>query len=184
MYACLVSNIRLTLNSSQCAGKSLKDVFATSPMSETGSTVEFEEPLEMDGKLRWQIIRVLSEGVKGSLVERSALESGDSSRPSSQTQQVEDEEDDLSSEQTELVYANGMYLSGEACLKELRNAFVDSDQLEESDGLHFQFLQSDVPGDRIELDTEDEVLLCQIEDSLVQRRTLYIECIDPGKWPC
>lgn len=170
----------------QPAGKRLKDVFATSPVSEVGSAVEFEEPLEMAGKLRWQMIRVLCEGTKGNSVqERSALESGGSSRPSSQPQQVEEEED-LSSQQTELVYPNGVYLSAEASLKDLRNEFVDSDQLEDSDGLHFQFLRSDVPGDRIELDTEDEVLLCQIEDSLVQKRTLYIECIDPGKykWPC
>ena len=132
----------------------------------------------MDGKLRWQIIRVLSEGTKGNFAERGALESGDSSRPSSQAQQVEE---DFSSQQTELVYPNGVYLNEEACLKDLRNEFVDSDQLGDSDGLHFQFLRSDVPGDRIELDTEDEVLLCQIEDSLVQKRTLYIECIDPGK---
>ena len=84
-------------------------------------------------------------------------------------------------EQTELAYRRGMYLPLDATLKDLRNKFVESEQLDQKDGLHFQFLLSDVPGDRIELDTEDEVLLCQIESSLLQKRTLFIEAIDPGK---
>ena len=44
----------------------------------------------------------------------------------------------------------------------------------------FCFLNSDVPGDYIVIDTEDEVMLSQIEHNLVQPRTLYIECRDPG----
>lgn len=303
-------------------GKSLKDVFfATSPVTEKGAMVEFKEPLEMHGKFRWQIVRVLSEGgsegrksdslmessrpvsqiqkeskevtrsvsqakeesenqekeeasritdhevqdskgsqgsevqeekeqgskvqeegkgsqgsevqngkeqskvkeegngsqgsdvqdgkeqgsevqegkesqdskVQGSEVQQEEKESqaeapGESDRvPASKGQESETEngkeKDTLSQhEQTELAYNGGVYLPLDATLKDLRNKFVDSEQLQDhNDGVHFQFLLSDVPGDRIELDTEDEVLLCQIESSLVQRRTLYIETIDPSE---
>lgn len=262
-------------------GKSLRDVFlATSPVSEAGAAVEFKEPLEMNGKLRWQIVRVLSEGgsegrksssllgsresnrpvttrsasraeesevaqeakerVEGSgkmvcrvqekkaestmtsqaldegkeprvMEERKEIEAKEGGKESAKTeggkaspeggkespgaeggkesdtqtaQEVEVENSEREThqlEQTELVYRGGVYLPADATLKDLRNKFVDSEQLDCKDGLYFQFLLSDVPGDRIELDTEDEVLLCQIEGGLLQRRTLYIENIDPGK---
>ena len=182
------------------SGKRLKDVFpASSPMSETGAMVEFKEPSEMGGKFRWQIIRILSEagseGRKSELTERDGgirLESRDSSRPTSNTQREEEEEEEgekegeeggesreNQQEQAEMVYGRGMYPNPDASLKDLRNLFIDSGQLEgKGEEHHFQFLKSDVPGDRIELDTEDEVLLSQIEDNLLQRRTMYIEFID------
>jgi hypothetical protein len=236
-------------------GKSLRDVFvATSPMSETGAPVEFVEPLEMGGKLRWQIVRVLSEaaGCDGRN-SSSLLESRESHRPVSQLKDIvrspsqakeesveskeprdsEEKESDIKEEeksqesavqedgekpqgpkdlkseesrtrqsvvetpeenagkegdsmthqheQTELAY-RAMYLPSGATLKDLRNMFVESEQLDKKNGLHFQFLLSDVPGDKIELDTEDEVLLSQIESRLVQKRTLYIETIDPSEY--
>lgn len=248
-------------------GKSLMDVFAaTSPVSETGAAVEFKEPLEMNGKFRWQIVRVLSDGGSEGRKTSSRLESSDSNRPkeffrstsqgkeeskessqmekkegegskvqkegsqvekegpnsedltgpqesetqsserqvqeeketpaeepekvTSQAQELEpdtdesvDKEKDAVSqhEQTELTYRRGVYLPLDATLKDLRNKFVESGQLDQKDGIHFQFLLSDVPGDRIELDTEDDVLLCQIESSLLQKRTLFIEAIDPSE---
>ncbi len=169
----------------------LKDVFlSSSAVSETGTAVELKEPAEMDGKLRWQIIRILSEGgsegrKSSSLADRMILESRDSS-PTSKALGTDrgdgPDKDTQSLDQTEMVYKRGVYLAQDASLKDLRNQFLDSEQLEKKNGLHFQFLNSDVPGDRIELDTEDEVLLCQIEDRLLQRRTMFIEYIDSGEW--
>lgn len=174
----------------------MNDFFIPSPMSETGAVMEFKEPFEISGAYRWQIVRVLSdvgsEGRKSDLTDRDGgitLDSRESSRPVSKTPNPEpdgsDKDRDIQShqdeEQTEMVYRGGIYLTADASLKDLRNQFINSEQLEEGDGLHFQFLKSDVPGDRIELDTEDEVLLCQIEESLLQKRTMYIETIDPGK---
>ena len=164
---------------------------------------DFEEPLTLEGKFRWQIIRILSEagseGRKSELIDgegRIFLESRDSSRPESKTQtgtggEVEEGQEtgrekgtpNNQQDQMEEEYTRGVYLSADATLRDLRNQFVDSGQLEmEKEGRHFQFLRSDVPGDRIEVDTEDEVLLCQIEDSLLEKRTMYIETIDPCKY--
>ena len=174
-------------------GMELKDVFlSSSGISETGTAMEFKEPSKMDGRLRWQIVRILSEGgsegrKSSSMADRMILESRDSSRPTSKplpaegAGRPEKDEDTPTQDQTEMVYKRGVYLVPDASLKDLRNKFVDSEQLEKESGLHFQFLNSDVPGDRIEVDTEDETLLCQIEDRLLQRRTMYIEHIDPGE---
>ena len=80
---------------------------------------------------------------------------------------------------TEILYKRGVYLTPDATLKDLRNGFIELEKLE-GDDRYFQLLKSDVPGDLIEIDTEDETLLSQIEHSLVQPRTMYIENIDPG----
>jgi len=165
----------------------LKDIFLTSsPVSETGAVAEFKEPEQMHGKLRWQIIRVMSDvGSDGRKTafsdqeESMVLDSRESSRPVStqasrpastaQNADVDVSDGDKSTQkQTEVIYRGGIYLGKDATLKDLRNQFVDSKQLqEERNGMHFQFLRSDVPGDRIEIDTEDETLLSQIEDSLL-----------------
>lgn len=171
-----------------------KDVFlSSSGISETGTVAELKEPSKMEGKLRWQIIRILSEGgtegrKSSSLADRMILESRDSSRPTSNPPPAQSEgaspdkdTDTSSQDQTEMVYKRGVYLVPDASLKDLRNSFVETDQLDKETGLHFQFLNSDVPGDRIDVDTEDEILLCQIEDRLLQKRTMYIEHVDPGK---
>ena len=80
---------------------------------------------------------------------------------------------------TEILYKRGVYLTPDQTLKDLRNGFIELETLENNDR-YFQLLKSDVPGDFIEIDTEDETLLSQIEHSLVQPRTMYIENIDPG----
>ena len=80
---------------------------------------------------------------------------------------------------TEILYKRGVYLTLDATLKDLRNGFIELEKLENNDR-YFQLLKSDVPGDFIEIDTEDETLLSQIERRLVQPRTMYIENIDPG----
>lgn len=80
---------------------------------------------------------------------------------------------------TEILYKRGVYLLPDATLKDLRNGFIEIEKLENGDR-YFQLLKSDVPGDLIDIDTEDETLLSQIEHTLVQQRTMYIENIDPG----
>ena len=87
----------------------------------------------------------------------------------------ESEDDQMS----EIVYKQGVYLSPDATLKDLRNGFIEQEKLEAHERF-FQLLKSDVPGDIIEIDTEEEVLLSQIEHTLVQQRTVYIETVDPG----
>ena len=89
----------------------------------------------------------------------------------------ESEDDQMS----EIVYKQGVYLSPDATLKDLRNGFIEQEKLEAHER-YFQLLKSDVPGDIIEIDTEEEVLLSQIEQTLIQQRTVYIENVDPGIW--
>ena len=127
---------------------------SSSAISETGTVAELKEPAQlMDGKLRWQIIRILSDGgsegrKSSSLADRMILESRDSSRPTSKALRVDmgespdKDKDTLSHDQTEMVYKRGVYLVSDATLKDLRNQFVDSDQLEQKSGVHFQFLNS------------------------------------------
>ena len=89
----------------------------------------------------------------------------------------ESEDDHMS----EILYKRGVYLAPDATLKDLRNGFIELENLETNDR-YFQLLRSDVPGDFIEIDTEEEVLLNQIEHTLVQPRTMYIENVDPGMY--
>ena len=49
---------------------------------------------------------------------------------------------------------------------------ASSGQLEEDSRL-FQFLKSDVPGDIIAIDTEEETFLSELEPYLVEPRTLF-----------
>lgn len=158
----------------------------------TGEMAELEEPPEMQGKFRWQVIGVVSEDVSTSEEKRamaiSEEESGESSREKNRddpTEGLSSKEtktltEDLGEEDTETVYRRGVYLGSDATLKDLRNQFLDTAQLEPQK-LHFHFLKSDVPGDKIEIDTEDEVYLSQLEGTLIQHRTLYIEHTEPSK---
>ena len=84
---------------------------------------------------------------------------------------------------TEIVYKRGVYLVPDATLKDLRNSFIEQEKFELNER-YFHLLKSNVPGDVIEIDTEDEVLLSQIEHTMVQSRTMYIENIDPGIYVC
>ena len=148
---------------------------------------EFKEPSQLNGMQRWQIIQLLFKNEKGSRLQVSV-------KPKSETKskvkwQIASEEvledkhatsaSDDNDTFTEVYYKQGVYLHPDATLKDLRNAFIDSNQLDAEDRM-FCFLNSDVPGDYIVIDTEDEVMLSQIEHNLVQPRTLYIECRGPG----
>ena len=110
-------------------------------------------------------------------MEVSKLTSKEKSRSKYSDESRTESEDD---HMTEVVYKRGVYLPPDATLKDLRNGFIEMENLEYNDR-YFHLLKSDVPGDRIDIDTEDEVLLNQIEHTLVQQRTVYIENVDPGK---
>ena len=136
----------------------------------------------MDGQLRWQIICVLSED-RLILPTKTEVNKDKVVTPALVTDTLSDEEitpHQLQGVQTELVYKRGIYLFSDATLRELRNGFVDTQQGEGAGNLHFQFLRSDVPGDRIEVEAEGNIMLSQIEHSLIQKRTIYVEMISAG----
>ena len=145
---------------------------------------EFKEPPQLNGKQRWQIIQLLfkndEEGgrVKSKSETKSKVKwhiASEEGLGDKHAMLAGDDNDTF----TEVYYKQGVYLHPDATLKDLRNAFIDSNQLDAEDRM-FCFLNSDVPGDYIVIDTEDEVMLSQIEHNLVQPRTLYIEWRDPG----
>lgn len=140
-------------------GKKIGDVFASSRSTDIE---EFKEPDEIDGKLRWQLIQ---------LDPSSNQRSGDSLSKPSQTG------DD---EVMEVVYRQGVYLGLEETLCDLRDAFIETDQLDQED-LYFLFLQSDVLGEYIEVESEKNVCLGGLDHAVLESRTIYIEPIDSGK---
>ena len=68
-----------------------------------------------------------------------------------------------------------MYLAPSKSLKDLRNAFLDSGQVDGQE-LFFQFLRGDTPGEVIPIDTEEETEL-----SSLAHRTVHIEAISKGE---
>ena len=133
-----------------------------------------------EGKSRDELNSGSSEGNRESGVEfagkREEREGDLSPLPASERSPQSKAGDDTMVEE---VFKRGVYLKPDSTLKELRNSFIDSNQLDSND-CTFRFLRSDVPGDFIEIDTEDKTLLSQIQHSLVLPATLYIESIDPG----
>ena len=139
-------------------GKKLNDVFATSAGTDIG---EFKEPDEIDGKVRWQIIQ---------------LYPSDQSSEHSLSNSSQTEDDDV----TEVVYRQGVYMTWEDTLCDLRNAFIETNQLDPEDML-FLFLQSDVLGEYIEIDSENTLCLGRLNYPVIESKTLYIESVDPCK---
>ena len=155
--------------------------------TESVSGQDFKEPDKINDKLRWQVVRLRRKKEEGDSIvlvsrgesradDKSTLEQKSPAKSVVMESSVDGEDED---HVTEVIYKRGIYLTSDSALKHLRNAFIDSEQLDSNDR-YFQFLKSDVPGDYIEIDTEDEILLVQIETSLLQHRTLYIESIDSG----
>ena len=71
-------------------------------------------------------------------------------------------------------------MAWEDTLGDLRNAFIETNQLDPED-LHFLFLQSDVLGEYIEVESERTVCLGRLDHFVTESRTLFIESVDPGK---
>lgn len=134
-------------------GKTLSDVFVSE--IDTG---EFKEPEEMEGKLRWQII----------LVESTDIEEQSSTS-------LSDEEGI-----TETVYGQGVYIRWEDTLKDLRNAFIETKQIEH-DEASFCFLWTDIPGEQIDITSEGTQEMRRLSRSIIKSRIVHIERVDPGK---
>jgi len=183
-------------NFASFTGKSLNELFPKARNS-SGKIPDFEEPLQMNGQVRWQIIQVVSEGEITSSTP-TALEGSPEEndrggkRNDSYEKNKRDEKESNSGKSGdnvaggsehahEIVYKKGVYLFDDATLRELRNGFIETEQLDTKKGTLFQFLHSDVVGDKIDIETEDEILLNQIEHSLTVKKTMFIEMIDPGK---
>lgn len=173
------------------------------PEAEPGN--KFKEPPVLNGKQRWQIIQLLKEENASrnkvdqpgddssknaaSDVRLTSASSTDELLAGSSTDVIQREkekskeegrEDGASARVVEIVYQKGVYLPEDASLKDLRNAFIDSRQLDSSDGAAFQFLHADVPGEAFLIDVEEDTLLSQIHDSLADKQTVYIETINLG----
>lgn len=154
----------------------------------TSQTGEFKEPDKLGTKYRWQIIQLIPDSSKDT---PSPPQSAFDERSKTATSQLSSKIDDDSfpekntktspgSERESFIkteYWKGVYLEETATLKELRNEFIDSNQLEE-ENIFFQFLQSDTPGDFIPIDNEEDTKLTSV--NTVYKRTIYIECIDKG----
>lgn len=132
----------------------------------------FQEPEQLGSKLRWQIIQLVSVNKE----QNQPINKNDLlSIEETELQIMLDQEQ--SDEFEEVVFLKGVYLESTATLKELRNVFVDSKQLEKG-SLYFQFLLSDTPGDLIPIDDEEEMTLKRFED---QERTVYIQLISKSE---
>jgi len=131
------------------------------------------EKLEAGHQLSWKHHHHQRQRKKDPKTENTASEAG---LDEGQANSVSDDNETIT---IEMIYKRGVYLDVDATMKDLRNGFIESNQLDAKDRI-FQFLKSDVPGDYIEIDTEDEVMLAQIEHNLVQPKTFYIESLDPG----
>ena len=167
----------------------------------------FKEPEQnISGEMRWQIIQLVveetsssaqsttKEEVKTRMVKEKHIVDVHieaTSRESPSTPKVEEKEtrethssDTERSRQSsnarvsEIVYNCGVYLAPTKTLKDLRNAFLDSGQVDKKE-LFFQFLRGDTPGDLIPIDTEEEIELSSLEPTT--NRTMHIEAISKGE---
>ncbi len=181
----------------------LSDLFSSGSPAD-----EFREPEQIGIKRRWQIIQLLSstgpsithsptteelkaKHLKEGLTEKTdrmkaesgiEVESMDGYESDSSVIQRNETPQSIQSDRfQEIVYRKGIYLDKNATLKELRNGFIDSCQLDEGN-MFFQFLNSDLPGDSIPIDNEEEIFLSKLEPNLLIPKTMYIEPVSSSKF--
>ncbi len=186
------------------SGKTLNDLF-----SKDSSFHDFKEPEQIGTKRRWQIVQILpsvepsmnietplptpAEPVKNQQIKKITeedklkVESGieiESIEGDEELGQRDDNQSVISSAPSdgyqEIVYKKGIFLDTNGTLKDLRNGFIDSSQID-SDYRFFQFLNSDMPGDYIPIDNEEDTLLSRLEPNLISPKTMYIETVDNSK---
>ena len=186
------------------SGKTLNDLF-----SKDSSFHDFKEPEQIGTKRRWQIVQILpslepsvniettlstpAEPVKTQKInkiteeDKLKVESGieiESIDGDKELEQREDNKSVTSSSPSdayqEIAYKKGIYLDTNATLKDLRNGFIDSAQID-SHNRFFQFLNSDMPDDCIPIDNEEDTLLSRLEPNLISPKTMYIETVDNSK---
>ena len=131
----------------------LSDVFSSDV-----DTGEFQEPDQMGGKLRWQVI----------LLEPAISE---------QHSDISLSDDESVSE---FAYRQGVYLEWTNTLADLRTAFIDTNQIDEEERA-FCFLWSDVLGEHIDIAAESGLQLSKLGHAAARNRTVYIEGVDPGR---
>ena len=181
-------------------GKILSDLFSSGNSSEG-----FREPEQIGTKRRWQIIQLLAstgpsithspiteqlktkqfkeeimEGDKLKVESGIEVESLDSYESDSNVQKNQTPGSIQSDRFQEIIFRKGIYLDNNATLKDLRNGFIDSFQLDAGNRF-FQFLNSDLPGDSIPIDNEEEILLLKLEPNLLTPKTIYIEPVCSSK---
>ena len=173
-------------------GVALKDLF-----SKDSNVDEFKEPELIGTKQRWQIIQIIPSSTPTSTTsptlmmdskdeeemkekEKLNVESGieiESITSADETPEIYPTPASMVTQVYQIIqYKKGVYMDRNASLKDLRNAFVDSKQLDDSN-VYFQFLHSDTSGDYIAIDNEEETLLSSLEPNLQTPRTVYIESI-------
>jgi hypothetical protein len=137
-------------------GSQLKDMF-----SKSGEKPSFKEPEEIDGNPRWTVVHVYRKET--------------SPRPSSRSgQDTPLNESGVGLEHK--VYPNGVYMQRSALLKDLRSAFIDSDQLEEEDRL-FLFATGPEGEETYNVDDEEVFVLKDFEPAMEEPHTFYIRTV-------
>ena len=114
----------------------------------------FQEPEEINGKIRWQIVHVY----------RNA------SREGSPTE-------DGVAVINQKVYPRGVYLPDSASLKDLRSAFINSNQLQEGERM-FVFLVAMEMEDTYAVDDESVFTLKDFEPTMSKPHTFYITSVE------
>jgi hypothetical protein len=130
---------------------------------------KFREPESLGEKQRWQIIQLkpINNKPRPLAYDECSLHSELKVSYSDNTDEFE-----------EIIYTKGVYLDKSASLKDLRNCFIESKQLE-SNLLYFQFLHSDTPGDLVSIDDEEEMKVSNLPSN---EQTIYIQSIDESKY--
>ena len=192
----------ITLLPSLLLGKDLTDLFSS------GTSVEdFKEPEQIGIKRRWQIIQIIPTSTEPSSIPRSPLptterlmpkqsidlqEAGENLKVESgiEVESIDGDEFEQRAQTPEtmqhsdgyqeVLYRKGIYLDSNATLKDLRNGFINSDQIDHKNRF-FQFLNSDMPGDSIPIDNEEDVLLSKLESNLLSPKTIYIEPVNSSE---
>lgn len=120
-----------------------------------GSTVDnsFREPEEINGKVRWQVVHVYRNASGG----ESPTEDG--------------------SAIDQKVYPRGVYLPDSASLKDLRSAFISSNQLEEGERM-FVFLVAMEMEETYAVDDESVFTLKDFEATMTEPHTFYITSVE------
>ena len=137
------------------------------------------EPAALGSKLRYEIVRIIGGSGKTTPIKlpsetKETTEITESSIDKERKMATVSRQSSYCRYHT-ITYKMGVYLEDSSTLKDLRNTFIDSGQLE-AESQFFKFLYSDLPGDYVEIDSEEGKTL-----SSLASRTVYIEAVDSGK---
>ena len=134
------------------SGSQLRDMF-----SKESSGPSFQEPAEIDGNPRWTIVHVYRKD------QSSQADGSGTDTPLSVGKECK-------------VYTEGVYLPSSALLKDLRSAFIKSEQLEDEDKF-FLFATGPDGQDTYGVDDESIFTLKDFEPAMEEPRTFYITAV-------